>query len=335
MLRIGLIGTGAIGRTHMRRINEKLRGGRVVACADANLEFCQKVADDFGIQAYATGEELIASPDIDAIVVTTADDFHERYVLAAIAAGKYVFCEKPLAPTAQACQRIMAAEMESGKHLVQVGFTRRFDAGYRQLKQAIEARTYGEPLVLHCAHRNPDVAPTYDTPMTVVSTMIHEIDVIRWLLDEEYATVQMILPKSTRHTHEGLKDPQIMVLMTQSGVYVEVEAFVNTKHCYDIRCEVCCEDAFLNLPEPPSIQVTAGGRRGIAVYPDWASRFEEAYNTELQAWIDNYGSGKIDGPTAWDGYVAEVVADAAAKARETGEIVEITVGNCPEFYQKG
>lgn len=334
MLNIGIIGTGAIGRTHIRRINEKLTGGKVVACADANLDFCKKVAEDFGLQAYATGEELIASPDIQAIIVTTADDFHEQYVMAAIAAGKYVFCEKPLAPIAAACRRIMDAEMATGKHLVQVGFTRRYDAGYRLLKEAIQNRTYGEPLMLHCAHRNPSVAPTYDTPMAVVSTMIHEIDVIRWLLGEEYASVQMIIPKSTRHTHETLKDPQMMILMTKSGVYVGVEAFVVNGHCYDIRCEVCCEDAFLNLPEPPSLQVTASGQRGIQIYTDWAARFEEAYNTELQEWINAYGSGRVDGPNAWDGYVAEVVADAAAQARETGNIIPIDVGEAPEFYAR-
>lgn len=332
MINIGIIGTGAIGRTHIQRINNKLGGGRIVACADANLTFCQSVAEQFGLKAYETGEELIASPDIHAIIVTTADEYHERYVMAAIQHEKYVFCEKPLAPTAEACQRIMDAEMKTGKHLVQVGFCRRFDAGYQLLKETLDDRTYGEPLIVHCAHRNPEVAPTYDTPMSVVSTMIHEIDVVRWLLNEEYKSVQLTIPKSTRHTHEGLRDPQVMVLMTESGVYISVEAFVSTKHCYDIRCEVCCEDAFINLPEVPSLQITAGGQRGVKVYPDWASRFEEAYDNELQSWIKGYGSGVINGPTAWDGYVAEVVADAAGKARETQKIVDIEVGKRPEFY---
>ena len=102
-LQIGLVGTGMIGGTHIERINQKLQGGKVVACADYNLDFAKSVADKFGIQACASGEEMIQSDKIDAVIVTTADPFHEQYVMAAIKAGKYVFCEKPLAPDAAAC----------------------------------------------------------------------------------------------------------------------------------------------------------------------------------------------------------------------------------------
>ena len=119
-LRIGLVGTGAIGRTHIERINNTLQGGKVVACADANIDFCKSVAEKYGIKAYERGEDMIASDDIDAVVVTTLDPFHEQYVMAAIKAGKYVFCEKPLAPEADACKRIVEAEMATGKQLVQV-----------------------------------------------------------------------------------------------------------------------------------------------------------------------------------------------------------------------
>ena len=90
-LRIGLVGTGAIGRSHIERINTKLQGGKVTACADVNADFCKSVAEQYGIAAYDSGEEMIASEDIDAVIVTTLDPFHEQYVMAAIKAGKYVF----------------------------------------------------------------------------------------------------------------------------------------------------------------------------------------------------------------------------------------------------
>ena len=187
-LRIGVVGTGAIGRTHIERINNKLQGAKVVACADVNVDFGKSVAEKYGCKFYANGEEMIASDDIDAVIVTTIDPYHEQYVMAAIKAGKYVFCEKPLAPESDACKRIVEAEIKGGKQLVQVGFMRRYDKGYRQLKEAIENHTYGEPLLLHCAHRNPAVDESYDTPMAVENSMIHEIDVIRWLLNEDYAS---------------------------------------------------------------------------------------------------------------------------------------------------
>ncbi|MGM9613286.1 MAG: Gfo/Idh/MocA family protein, partial [Butyricicoccus sp.] len=166
-LRIGLVGTGGIGRTHIERINTKLQGAKVVACADPSAAFGLSVAEKYGIKGYEDPIAMINDPEIDAIINTTADNFHEKYVMAAIEAGKYVFCEKPLAPKADACKRIVEAEMKAGKKLVQVGFMRRYDAGYRQLKEAIETRKYGEPLLLHCAHRNPSVPESYDTPMAV------------------------------------------------------------------------------------------------------------------------------------------------------------------------
>lgn len=92
-LRIGLVGTGAIGRSHIERINTRLQGAKVVACADVNMDFCRSVAEKYGIQAYDSGEEMIASDAVDAVIVTTLDPFHEQYVTAAIKAGKYVFCE--------------------------------------------------------------------------------------------------------------------------------------------------------------------------------------------------------------------------------------------------
>ena len=332
-LRIGVVGVGAIGRTHIERINHQLQGGKVVACSDVNAEFGKSVADKYGCKFYADGEEMIASGDIDAVIVTTIDPYHEQYVMAAIKAGIYVFCEKPLAPEADACKRIVEAEIARGKQLVQVGFMRRYDKGYRQLKEAIKNRTYGEPLLLHCAHRNPAVDESYDTPMAVENSMIHEFDVIRWLLDEDYETAEVVFAKDTRRTHAKLRDPQIMILTTKSGVRIDVEAFVNTGHCYDIKCEVCCEDAILNLPQPENIEVCANAFRGHAIHSDWSTRFVDAYNVEIQEWIDATKEGRVDGPTAWDGYVGQVTAKAASKARDTQTVVKIEMEEKPEFYK--
>ena len=97
-LRIGLIGTGGIGRTHIERINNKLQGGKVVACADPASAFGMSVAEKYGIKGYEDALQMIGDPEIDAIMCTTADPYHEEYVLAAIAAGKYVFLRKTACP---------------------------------------------------------------------------------------------------------------------------------------------------------------------------------------------------------------------------------------------
>lgn len=333
-LKIGIVGTGAIGRTHMERINERLKGAKVTACSDADENFGRSAAEKYGCKFYADGEAMIASDHVDAVVVTTLDPYHEQYVMAAVKAGKYVFCEKPLAPEPAACRRIVDAEIAGGKKLVQVGFMRRYDPGYRQLKEVIHNRTYGEPLMLHCAHRNASVDESYTTPMAVENSMIHEIDVLRWLLDEEYDTAEVVFAKKTKRAHKNLMDPQIMILTTKSGVRIDVEAFVNTGHCYDIKCEVCCEDAIINLPEPASIQICADAHRGHAIDSDWSTRFVEAYNIEFQEWINGVKAGRVDGPTAWDGYVGQVTAAAASKARDTQTVVKIEMDEMPEFYRQ-
>lgn len=332
-LKIGLVGTGAIGRTHIERINNTLQGAKVVGCADANVDFCKSVAEKYAIKAWESGEEMIASDEIDAVVVTTLDPFHEQYVMAAIKAGKYVFCEKPLAPEADACKRIVEAEMAAGKQLVQVGFMRRYDPGYNQLKKAIDSGKYGLPLMLHCVHRNYD-APGFTTSMPVENSMIHEIDVLRWLLGEDYATAEVRYGKSTNNGPKDLHDPQIMILTTKSGVRIDVESFVNNKNDYDIKCEIVCDGAVLNMPKPNYISVNANATTGQAMYTDCFQRFADAYNAEIQTWINASKAGYVDGPTAWDGYCCQVAAAAASKARETQTIQPVVYDEMPDFYKK-
>ena len=185
-VRIGVIGTGMIGRDHTRRIQQVLAGAEVVALSDYSPDAARGVQADLapGAKVYETGAELIAAPDVDAVLVTSTGATHEAYVLAAIAAGKPCFCEKPLATTADGAKRIVDAEVTHGKRLVQVGFMRRYDAGYVALKQA--TAQIGAPIMVHAAHRNPTVPEAYGTPMAIHDTLIHEIDVFRWLLDDGY-----------------------------------------------------------------------------------------------------------------------------------------------------
>lgn len=333
-VRIGVIGTGAIGRDHTRRINQVLGGARIVALSDVNRASAEAVRDDLAPDAalFATGEELIASPEVDAVLVTSWGATHEQYVIAAMAAGKPCFCEKPLATTAEGARRIVDAEVAHGRRLVQVGFMRRYDAGYVALKQAVDERI-GAPIMVHAAHRNPTVPEQYVTPMAIHDTLIHEIDVLRWLLDDDYVSARVIFPRAAARSHAKLRDPQIVILETAKGTVIDVEIFVNCHYGYDIQCEVVGEDGIARLPEPMAIQMRLGAKLQNDILTDWKDRFIASYDVELQDFINAAAKGTAAGPTSWDGYVAAITSDACVAAQEkAGEAVAIDLPPRPALY---
>ena len=255
-LKIGVIGTGAIGADHTRRITNTLTGAEVIALTDVNQEQAEKVKQSLGLKAtiYKDGHELIEKGNVDAVLVTSWGGTHEEYVLAAIKAGKYVFCEKPLATTARGCQNIVDAEMAAGKRLVQVGFMRPYDSGYKMLKEAIDSGAIGEPLMIHAAHRNPSVPEMYITPMAIHDTLIHELDVFRLLLEDEYVSAQVVFPRKSKYAHSKVADPQIVMLETKKGTRIDVEVFVNCQYGYDIQCSVVGEEGVSGFARTSSIK---------------------------------------------------------------------------------
>ena len=334
-LRIGVIGTGAIGRDHIRRITNTLTGARVTAVTDVQAGAAQDTVSTYGLdaQVFATGQEVIASPDVDAVLVTSWGPTHEEFVLAAIAAGKPVFCEKPLATTAGGALNIVNAEVAFGRRLVQVGFMRRYDAGYLALKSVVDSGEIGSPLMVHCAHRNPDVPERYTTDMAINDTVIHELDVLRWLLDDDYVSAQVIYPRRSSNAFEHLADPQIVLLETAKGARIDVEVFVNCKYGYDIQCEVVGEDGIAKLPEPMAIEKRLAAKRQTAILTDWKDRFIASYDVELQDFINAAAQGTAAGPSSWDGYAAAISADACVEAQGApGTIISISMPDSPALY---
>ncbi|WP_417310800.1 Gfo/Idh/MocA family protein [Devosia sp.] len=333
-IRVGVIGTGAIGRDHARRINQVLSGAQVTALTDVNAAAAEAVKAEIApdAQVFETGAELIQSDAVDAVLVTSSGFTHEDYVLAAIAAGKPCFCEKPLATTADAAKRIVDAEAATGKRLVQVGFMRRYDTGYRMLKRVVDTEI-GRPLMVHAAHRNQSVALSYSTQMAIHDTLIHELDIFRWLLEDDYVSAQVVFPRATPHAHEGLRDPQMVLLETAGGVRIDVEIFVNCRYGYDIQCQIVGEEGLANLPDPMAIAMRKDARLQTALLTDWKDRFIDSYDVELADFIKAAANGTAAGPTSWDGYVAAVSADACVAAQEApGSIVPISLPARPALY---
>jgi myo-inositol 2-dehydrogenase / D-chiro-inositol 1-dehydrogenase len=335
-VRVGVIGTGMIGQDHIRRITQVLTGGAVVAVADVDKARAGQVAAGLpGAAVHETAADLIADGSVDAVLVASWGPAHEEQVLAAIGAGKPVFCEKPLAPSSGACQRIIDAEVASGRRLVQVGFMRRYDAAYRAMKAALDDGSIGAPLLMHCAHRNPSV-PGYGftTDMIISDSSVHEIDIVRWLFGEEIVAAAVLKPRRSSLIDAGLQDPLILLLEMASGVLVDDELFVNARYGYDVRGEIVGETGTVALADVSEVTLRTGNRHGGRVPVDWRDRFIRAYDTELQEWLNAVAAGTSTGPTSWDGFAAAAVTDAALEALRTGQRTAVAMPERPDFYAK-
>ena len=335
MLRVGVIGTGMIGQDHIRRMTTVLSSVTVTAVADVDADTALRVGAGIGATVHPTGEDVIADPAVDAVVVCSWGPTHEQYVLAAIGAGKSVFCEKPLATTAAACLRIVDAEIAFGSRLVQVGFMRRYDEAYRALKQVVDGGEIGAPLMMHCAHRNPSVPGYYQKESAITDTAVHEIDMVRWMFGEEIAAARVLVPRKSGNGGD-LEDPLFLLLEMAGGALVDVELSVNIKYGYDIRGEVVGENGTAALGELSAVTVRRGGQASAPVPADWRERFIRAYDVEFQEWIDSVAAtGRPAGPSAWDGYAAAVSCDAALVALHSGERAPVTLADQPKLYQEG
>ena len=325
-----------IGQDHIRRITHVLSGGIVVAVTDLNVARAEQVAARLpAATAYPAARDLIADGGVDAVLVASWGAAHEEHVLAAISAGKPVFCEKPLAPTGEACLRIVEAEMAAGRRLVQVGFMRRYDAGYHALKSALEAGEIGTPLLMHCAHRNPSAPPYgFTTEMMVTDSAVHEIDLVRWLFGEDIVATNVLKPRRSSKGSVELHDPLIVLLETASGVLVDVEVFVNATYGYDIRGEIVGERGTVTLAEAGGAVLKQEGRRSGRVPADWRERFSRAYDAELQDWLKAVAAGSCSGPSAWDGYAAAAAAESCLEALRTGRRTAVSLPERPDFYAK-
>jgi myo-inositol 2-dehydrogenase/D-chiro-inositol 1-dehydrogenase len=331
-LNVGIVGVGMIGQDHLRRLTSVLAGASVVAVSDVNAAQAKEVASRLiGAKAYATGEELIAAPEVQGVIVTSWGSTHAAYVLGAIRAGKPVFCEKPLAATTKDCSDIIDAEVAFGRRLVQVGFMRRFDAQYRAMKETIASGAIGAPLIFQSVHRNPSVPDRYTKHMALTDTAVHDIDIARFLLDDEPAAVSVKVPRKNSRSGE-LSDPLLTLLEMRSGALVVVETSVNIVYGYDIRGEVIGETGVVTLADRNDVVLRSNGVFSGRMPVDWRERFVAAFDAEFREWLSAAAKGGAAGPSSWDGYVATVVAAAAVEAMGTGERQTIKLRERPALY---
>jgi len=308
-----------MGADHARKLARVVSGAELAAVTDFDARVAGAVAGEFGARVHADGVELIDDPAVDAVVIATRDDTHADLVLAALRAGKPVMCEKPLAPTADRCREVVAAQavLKIPVDLVTVGFMRRFDPPYIALREQVRSGELGAPLIAHCVSRTVHTYPGGDSASSITQSAIHELDIVPWLLDSPIVEVSWQHGRSSVNS-AGRQDPQFYLMRTASDVLVTVELFLNARYGYDTRCEVVMEAGTSALTLPTHIVTDVERRRAVAYPEDWIPRYSDAYRIELQEWIDSIAKGRPSTlATAHDGLRASLVADALVESMRT------------------
>ena len=331
-LRIAVLGVGLMGADHVARITSRISGARVSVVNDYVTEKAEQLAATIpGCRAITDPLDAIAAPDVDAVLLATPGPAHEKQLLACLEHRKPVLCEKPLTTDVETSLEVVRREAELGIRLIQVGFMRRFDDEYAALKALVDGGELGNPLVLHCVHRNPAVPEHFDSVMTVRDSLVHEVDVTRFLFGEEITSVQVVTPTPNSLARDGLSDPQIAIMRTAGGRHVDVELFVTTGVAYEVRTELVAEkgSAMIGL-DVGLVRKSAPGSWGGTITPSFKERFGRAYDIEIQRWIDAVRAGGetgdyTDGPTAWDGYAATAVCEAGVQALRSGQPTAVTM----------
>ncbi|MEV7419661.1 Gfo/Idh/MocA family oxidoreductase [Streptomyces sp. NPDC089919] len=332
-LGIAVIGTGKMGADHVRRLDRRTAGARVAAVADLDGDRVKEIAAGLdGCAAFTDPHAALAAPGVEAVLVASPGPAHEEILLAAIERGLPVLCEKPLTPEPDGALRVMEAEQRAGRRLVQVGFMRRHDAEYEQLKALLATGALGRPLFLHCRHRNASSPSFFTSDMLISDSVVHEVDAARWLLDQEVTAVTVLSPAPSGAAPEGLRDPQLVLLETSGGAIVDVEIFVNCGFGYQVVCEAVGESGSARIGDGQSVLVQSAGRWGGEIAQDYTVRFADAYDRQVRRWVDATRRGRVTGPSAWDGYAAAAVSEAGLAARRTGTRTPVVLAPRPELY---
>ena len=170
---------------------------------------------------------------------------------------------------------------------------RRYDRAYRVVKAAMDDGSIGEPLLAHMVHRNASVPDTFTSDMAMTDSVIHEIDTIRWLFDQEMVATTVVASRPSPRVAGRVRDPQLVLFELTDGAVIDVEVFVNCQYGYDVRCEIVGSEGTVSMDNPSTSSLLQRGRRVEAVPADWRVRFDLAYLEEMQEWADGLRAGVV------------------------------------------
>ena len=331
-IRIAVIGAGLMGADHAKIVANELPGASLQVICDMDQARARGVADAYGAADVATDPEAVINrADVDAVIVASPDFTHAPLSKACIAAGKRVLCEKPLSQSATECVEVMDAEIAAGEKFVQLGFMRRYDQAYVEMKAALDNGTLGRALMMHNFHRNVETpASDFTGAMAITNSAPHEFDVIRYVLNTEFSSIAVWQPKRS----DAIVAPVVMVLETANGQIVNIEVNNNAAYGYDVRAELIGENGAIAMNNVAYTRTDLKLSNSTRYDADWRTRYAEAYRRQNSAFLDFVRTGVFPeiGSNCWDGYCAAVVANTGARALAEGVKLPVTMMAKPEFY---
>jgi scyllo-inositol 2-dehydrogenase (NAD+) len=331
-LNVGLIGLGRLGRVYARDLAGRIPETRLVAVADTAGSVAKDVAAEFDVpRAYTDPLSLIDDTSVDAVVIVTPTHVHREQVIAAADRKKPTFCEKPPALSLEGVRAMKAAVERSGMFF-QMGFMRRFDAGYAAAKKQIAAGRIGTPLVFKATSRDPfPPSLEYANPASsggmLIDMGIHDFDLARWFMGDvgTVAAIGATIAYPELAT-VGDIDNAIVSLTFSSGTLGVVDLTRSGIYGYDISTEILGLEGTIRigyLRETPIVVMTKADGVTHDTVPYFMERFRDAYTNQLQDFARNVQQGKQPPITIDDGLEALRVGVAATRARETGTTVRV------------
>jgi scyllo-inositol 2-dehydrogenase (NAD+) len=330
-LSVGLIGVGRLGRVYARDLSTRIGCTRLAAVADIDRSALDTVSREFDIpHAFTDADDLFRDPSVDAVVIVTPTNTHREIVVAAAAAGKPIFCEKPPSISLDDAIAMQKAVEQSGVFF-QLGFMRRFDSGYAAAKERLAEGAIGDAVVFKSTSRDPyPPSIAYADPRNsgglIIDMGIHDFDLARWFMGE-VATVQAVggVLAYPELGAVGDIDNAIVSLVFESGRLGVVDLTRNGIYGYDISTELLGTKGTLRigyLRETPLLMMTEAGVAHDTV-PYFMERFRDAYTAQLENFARNVLEGREPPVVLDDGVEALRIAVAATRARETGQAVQV------------
>ncbi len=331
LIRVGIIGAGRIGRLHAQNLVRRVGGATVVAVADVVSGVARDCAAALSIpKAFDDPGALLEDRGVDAVFICSSTDTHAALIEHAAERGKHVFCEKPIALDLAAIDRALAAADHAGI-LLQVGFNRRFDSGFRRAHDLIAAGAIGRPEVLRITSRDPAPPPPEYVKVSggiFLDMMIHDFDMARYVMADEveevYAAGAVLVDPAIGAL--GDVDTAAVTLRFARGAIGVIDNSRRAVYGYDQRLEVLGSAGRVLVENPKLDQVLLSdeaGDRGAPLHRFFLDRYAEAYVAEAQAFIDALVASREPPVTGRDGRMPVVMGHAARRSLESGRPVRL------------